>query len=474
MSGTTVVSDGGVSVSTAGALTGQLLQQFVSALSVSSAVTVAATSTAGTQGAPVTLPAAPTTSGNNTLVIPSGDSGVISVPGGYQFVIYQGTGSLVGGDANTVVFANNYRGPAGTVLATGSAGGRIVNTVAGGQIGLAAGNELVFGLADSQGYRFDSGFSTLVSTGASEAASVGGTASVLAFFGGASSVMQTGGSATIVANPASSTSVVANSGNTVLWDSNAGDAVTLGSGNAMVLNANGKTTITAGSGADTVFGQGSAPSQGGVIYHGGSGSSFFIGGPGTSTVYAAANETAFGGTGGGLISVAGNTNLLFIGGGGADTISGSGTVPPTIWGNAGENLTVNDGAQGGIYILFGNNEQMDLTNTGGGAHILALDGAPFTGNATLTMSSAGNDSLVLFSPDQFGMAHQNATITVMNWQASDLLDLSFATTGAGIVGYTDQDVANAQAALASGNQFTLSDGTTVVFQGNKPTTIAHI
>ncbi len=43
-----------------------------------------------------------------------------------------------------------------------------------------------------------------------------------------------------------------------------------------------------------------------------------------------------------------------------------------------------------------------------------------------------------------------------------------------LAGYTAADAASATTQLAAGSSFTLSDGTTVVFQGAKPTTIAHI
>ena len=90
------------------------------------------------------------------------------------------------------------------------------------------------------------------------------------------------------------------------------------------------------------------------------------------------------------------------------------------------------------------------------------------------MSNAGNDSLVLFSADQFGMTHAAHTLTIMNWQASDMLDLTFATAGGNTIGYQASDATAMQKALASGSSYTLPDGTTVTFQGAKPTTIAHI
>ena len=80
----TTVAVGSVSVSTSGALTGQLLDQFAYALSVSSAVTI---------GAGGTLPAA--TGSDQTLIIPASLGGTISVPSGYESVIYQGTAGIL-------------------------------------------------------------------------------------------------------------------------------------------------------------------------------------------------------------------------------------------------------------------------------------------------------------------------------------------------------------------------------------------
>jgi len=448
----TTVSIGSVSVSTSGALTGQLLEQFASALSVAGAPLVASVSTAGTAQSPITLPGP--TGGQTVLTIPATDQGIISIPAGYKFVVYKGTGHLVGGDANTVI------------IGAGTNSGTVVATDPGAVVAMATGNEMVFGTASAQSYRFDTGFDTLLANGAGDTLTMDGAASLFAFFNDGGSFTQTGGASTIVAGGAAAT-MNASAGQTEFWSS-ANNAVSLGSGSAIVLgNASGTTSVTAGAGSDTVVAVNT------MNYKGGTGNSLFVGGSGMSTVYTATNETAYGGTGGDVMSIASGSKLLFVGGGGADSLMG-GTIAPTVWGNKNENLTVTDSVAGGNYVLFGNNDQMNLQNSGGGSHIIALDGAPFAGNASLTMSSAGNDSLVLFSPEQFGLTHQPATITVMNWQASDVLDLTFATIGSKTFGYTAADQQTAQTALGSGNSFTLSDGTTVVFQGAKPNTVFHV
>jgi hypothetical protein len=451
-------------------LTGQLLLQFQSVLSASNAVTVPSVSTAGTTTAPVTLPAAPVTTPaqpTNTLIIPSSDSGVISVPAGYQFVIYMGTGQLVGGDASQVVIGDlNYSGNAGTIMGTGTGIGTVSATGANARIAMATGNEVVLALAAAQTMSFDSGYDTVVATGAGDSVSVDAAASVIGYFNNAANFDITGGSSTIVAGVGVNT-LSATSGNAVLFGSNAGNSVLGGSGNVGFLNAAGQSTFTAGSGSDTVF------AQGGVLYNGSTGNSLFVGGPGMSTVFAAQNETAYGGTGGEVVSLSGTDKLLMVGGGGADTVMG-GTVAPTIWGNTNENLTVTNTAAGGQYVLFGDNNKMDLSGSGGGSHIIGVNFQGFTGNTTLVASNAGNDSVVLFSAKEFGATAGPAhTITISNWQSTDLLDLTFTTIQNQTFGYTAADAQGATTALAAGNSFTLSDGTTVVFQGAKPTTVFH-
>lgn len=464
----TVVQVGSVSVSTSGALTGQLLAQFASALSVASQATVPSTTVVGTLGSPIVLPG-PTGSGvGQTLVVPVSDQGVISVPGGYQFIYSQGTNQVAGADSTQAVIGSsgplNYSGGAGTVMATGTQAGTgtVVDTTAGAQFGVANAGELIFGLADSQGYGFDSGFSTLVATGKNGSVSVDGTGSVVSYFVTSADYTQTGGSATFIAGAGGNT-LNAAAGNTVFWGSSAGDMVTLGSGNAEILNSTGKSTITAGSGADTVF------AQGGVNYTGGSGTSFFIGGTGMSTVYTAKNEVAFGGKGGDVFSVQAGGSLLFVGTGGADTISG-GTTKPTMWGNNNESLTAVNSVHGGIYIMYGNNDNLNMASAGGASYVIGVEGGPFAGTQNITMSGAGNDTLVLHSASEYGLANAGAhTITITNWQATDVLDLTFTAISGQDFGYQVSDQTAAQKALGSSSSVTLADGTKLVFQGAKPT-----
>ena len=483
----TVVSVGNVSVTTTGTLANTLLQQIASITAGSTEVTVPAAVSAGTTTAPITLPAAAGTS--PVLTIPATDTGVISIPAGYTAVVYEGTGTLVGGDSLTAIIGGNglnYTGPAGTVIAngTGSVTGTIVDSTPGAHIAVADAGENVMGSGEGQVYSFDSGSSTLNSAattqgaGSKQSVSVDGTATLIAYMNGSANFMQSGGNATFVAGPGGNT-FTQTAGSGEYWASAAGDSITLGSaaGQETVAGANsaGVQTLHGGAGADTIFAAGSAPGVGGVIYYGNSAStssSFLVAGKGTSTIYTAANETMYGNTGGSYVSLSSGSNLVFLGGGGADTITGNdSTGKATIWGLSNETITSSASVGSAAYIVNGNNSAIDITNSSGGSNFLALDGGVFAGNATLTMSNAGHDGIALFSADVFGLSHVTHTLTIANWQSTDILDLSPA---GGASGYGATVAAAAQSALASGNSFTLPDGTTVTFTGNKPTTIANV
>ena len=115
-------------------------------------------------------------------------------------------------------------------------------------------------------------------------------------------------------------------------------------------------------------------------------------------------------------------------------------------------------------MALGDNDVINAQNAGGGTGYVAWDGANgsggvFTGNTTLTTSSAGNDTLGLFN----GGVVADHSIVVENWQASDTLFLG---------GYSDAaDEAAVTTALSSGGanvSFTLSDHATVTFIGSHP------
>ncbi len=450
MSGSTVVTIGNATVSTTGALTGALLKQFESALGAATVVTV---------GAGASLPASDGAY-DQTLIIPTSMTGNITVPAGYEFVIYQGNGSLVGTDPKEVIIGDlNASGTTGTVLASGSVGGVISNSQAGAVLALAGGVNTVSATGAGQKINLDSG-----------------TNDVLALATG-QLIMQTGGASTVNAGAATSGSntLVATGGNAVFFGFGTGNDVVSVSGanTSLMFQGEGGTadTIFGGAGSDTVI-------AGSAVYMGGSGSNLFVGGTGMSTLYGAAKETIYGGTGGGVFSLAANSSNFFVAHGGSSSISsaadavmlGSGSSgSAALWGNSNEALTIAAAASapGALVVAYGTKDAIDMTNAAARNTVVMwnADFGPgaFTGNTTLTGASAGHDVIVMFgNMTQLGSTAEGAhTIVINNWQATDILDLS--------AGYSASDVATATAGLGSGASFTLSDGTTVQFNGAKPT-----
>jgi len=160
------------------------------------------------------------------------------------------------------------------------------------------------------------------------------------------SVMQAAGSSTInsSASTAGSSTVMATGGNVTFFGFGNGNDVASVSGaqtTLLFLGEGGTDTIHGGAGADTVF-------AGAALYTGGTGTNLFVGGTGTSTLYGAAKETIYSGTGGGVWSLASNSSNFFAAAGGsasamaADTVMlGAGsTGSANVWSANNENLTL--------------------------------------------------------------------------------------------------------------------------------------
>jgi hypothetical protein len=462
----TIISVGNatISVPASAALTGLLLASVKSALEGSVVNHPAPAGGPGTSRFPIIIPG-PSAPGTNSVIIPDSDTGVIDLPGGYAFAVYQGNGSLFGGDAHTIVIGDlNYSGGAGTVLSTSSvasATNMVSDTQSGAVMSFATGTNTVTAAGTGQRVNLDAGSNV-----------------VLADHAGLS-VMQAAGSSTInsSASTAGSSTVMATGGNVTFLGFGTGNDVASVSGantTLLFLGEGGTDTIDGGAGADTVF-------AGAALYTGGTGTNLFVGGAGTSTLYGAAKETIYSGTGGGVWSLASNSSNFFDAAGGsasamaADTVMlGAGSAGSAIvWSANNEHLTLGapSGASGAVVVSYGNNNVIDMSKSAGGNTVVLWNidlnaTQPFTGNVTLTASDAGKDSFVLFG-SLFSLPSAAAhTITIDNWQASDILDLS--------AGYSSAQAAAATAALASGSSFTLSDGTTVQFNGAKPSTIIHV
>lgn len=300
-------------------------------------------------------------------------------------------------------------------------------------------------------------------TAAGQTVTIAGGASVISM-AASGTVLQTGGASTITAS-AGGLAASATGGSQVIVAGAGGNVIAEAPSSMFVGTAGAAAstlTATAG-GSDTII------AGGPVLYNGAAGAnSLFVAGTGAVSVVSAASEVVFGGTGGGSYQV-GATSFFFIGGGGADTISG-GAAKPVIWGATNEQLTIANTAAGDGVVAFGDNDRIDATADGGGSVFYIVnqalsDGSSFSGNTTLTGSSAGNDLFAVFAGS--GPAPAAHTITLQNWQASDSMLMA---------GYGAADIATANAALQAaapggGAQFTLSDNTTISFVGVHPTAV---
>lgn len=448
----TTVAVGGVTVSTSGALTGALFQKFNSVM--------AAASTAGTLNVAsptgTTFPA-PISGDTNILVVQSSVTGTITVPAGYQYIVYNGNGTITGGGAGQAVIGDlNYSGGAQTVAAApsvSSATDVVSDTLTGAVLSFANGSNTVTAAGAGQTVNLDAGASYVVMQATGQI------------------INQTGGSSTLTSNVSTvGNDTVMLTGGSMQFNAfgAGGDVVSVG-GNASleVIGAGGATSsIFGGSGSDTVV-------IGSAVYTGGTGNSLFVGGSGSSTVYTAAADTMFSGAGGGMYNFTSNSNDLWLGGGGADSINiaaGTSSVQPVIWGHNNESATITAAAsaKGAVIVALGASESLNFAGAAAGNTVVLwnaqIGGNDFAGNTTLTASSAGKDVFAMFAGTLNGGAAEAAhTITINNWQASD----TFALSG----GYTSAQAAAATSALATGSSFTLSDGTTVQFNGVKPTNI---
>ena len=511
-SGSTVLSVGSVQITANGGQTGDLLAAIIKASQ--GATTVASSSSP-------TLPAPPKGSGPFELVIgpnfTAPSNGVISLPSGYEFVVYAGSDTLSGGSSNSAIVGTNmsYTGGADTVLGAGGAGNvvdaandaimafsgayTVTANGTGDTIGINAGSGVDLN-ADGAGDTFNlgGGASSTVSlantaaTGTSTEATVNATGnddtfnvaagvSDLLFLTASATVNAAAGSSTVVTGPDGHVTLNATSGNQLVFDNAGNNLINAGLSTEYVtgINVPASSYNASAGGADTIFAS-TAIDYSNV--HGTANSLFFLGGAGAVTVSAAAAETVFGGAGGGSYSV-GATSFDFIGGGGADTLTGgSGDASVFAWGGTNENLMIDQaaGTMGNTLISFGNNDSINASLAAGGNDwqivnqtLPASAGGTFTGDSTLVGSSAGNDLFVVYIDPTASSLPPAHTIDIANWQSSDTMFLSD-------LGNSSQalDAADASAVQAfdggTSHTLTLSDGTTIDFTGARPNTIAHV
>jgi hypothetical protein len=209
-------------------------------------------------------------------------------------------------------------------------------------------------------------------------------------------------------------------------------------------------TVFGGTANDTVFG-----AAANVLYEQGSGAaSYFVAGSGDSTVIANGSGAVFGGTStSGTLFNTGTGNDYFVGGGGSDTIEAGVNPSASVFGGNNEHIFLDNTAL--AYVMpLGNQDTIDASGTEGGTNFFSYG----TGNVTLI----GNATAP--TPDLFIVYSVNATaphtITIENWHTGDGLFLQ---------NYGPADVATFDQAFAEGGStVTLSDGTTVQFEGAHP------
>ena len=511
MASPTVLSVGSVTISANGGQTGDLLQQIINASQGSTVVTVASNATA--------LPTPPAGAGPFELVIPAGYTGTLVIPSGYAYVVYSGTGTLSGGDPTTAIVGNDlsYTGSAGTVVGAGSTG--VVSDNGNNAVmSFFGGTYSVTATGNNDTVKFDSGSSAQAtvegansvidlgspasSSGAASAAVADAAAAVntldittsvtgaggvdtvnavagsnnLMFLTTAGVVNETGGSSTVITGSGGVVTLNATGGNALVFDFQGGNVINASTSTEFVgaPGAAASDYNAAAGGADTIFASTAIDYSNSL---GTANSLFFLGGAGAVTVSAAAAETVFGGSGGGSYSV-GATSFEFFGGGGADTVTGASGSPSILaFGAANESLTINDSTGGNSIVSFGTNDSINASGAGGGntwqivnQTLPAAAGGTFTGDSTLVGSSAGGDTFVVYVDASAPAAH---TVVIDNWQASDAMFIANLASASQSLNATDLAAVNAFDA-GGGSSLTLSDGTTIEFNGAKPTTIAHV
>jgi hypothetical protein len=438
MASPTVLSVGSVTVTANGGYTGDLLAKVTTAAAAYTVITVGP----GAGNTSDTIPAAPTTGGPFELVIQPGYSGPLVIPTGYALVINGATAdtnTITGGDPTTIIMGSdlaplNYSGGALTVIG-GAGGGSVTDTADG---------------------------------------------ATLAFISGSYSINAVGNGDIIELGTSSS-------GTGAAAASTGGDVVTVTGTNS---------TVTANAGADTIFAHG-----GGTDFIGtAASSSVFIGSnTGAVTVTSATNQSIFGGTAGGTYTEgADSTGSFFFWGNHAgvsptvptsDTLFGTASSPNgLIWGASQENTVVSQSGAGAAlgggntFVAYGDADTINAAASRGGDSFIVFNIAfttdpanngHFAGNTTLVGSTQGNELFGIFDNLGFGTSEGNHTITIQNWVSTDVLGLGGYKTETGNT--ADLTTANTALAAAKGGsaQFTLSDGTTIKFEGVAPTSVGY-
>ncbi len=471
---TVLSADGGqVSVPSSGLYTAAAIQQMQSFLNAAGPTREITWDGTGT------VPSPPTGSPPDSYVLEilnGANFGSVSIPSGYGAVMFgQGSsGSVTGGDANTTILSAGsitYSGNAGEIVESATIPGttaNIVDNASNATFDLGGGSYTLRAAGDGDTIRADSSaLSAIVASGNGDVIQLGDPQQPViqaTFLRGESLPAATGtnlrlagtgdavtinGVGNVVGDAGGSTTITGMSGSSTIFAA-ANDVYFGAAAVTEFISSTGAQTVFGGTGNDTVFN-----TQGGsTVYNQGSGANsiFVAAGAGNSTINGNGAGAVFAGGGHTVLNL-NNGNDQFVGGnGGSDSVYG-GSVTATIFGGSNETVAL-VGSHSAFEVALGSNTALDGSLSSGN-NFFAIS---TTGNTTLVGSNSGS-SVDIFALDSVagGSAH---TITIENWHSGDGFFLN---------GYNAGDIQTMDTALNGGaSSFTLSDGTTVTFQGNHP------
>ena len=390
-------------------------------------------------------------------------SGTVIIGGGNNLVsVLQGAGAqniMTGAGADTIsalTGANTIAAGAGANVILAQGGNNLITSSGTDLINLPTGNATVNAGTNAPTVFLGSGTSQFNGGNGQATVVVGGAAATLTSAGRDQLWMQAGGG---VVNSSLADTVIGGSG---------AATVNAGAGNDFVFAGSGPLTFIGGSGASTILGasNGTASIVGGagsviaIAY----GATRFVGGSGAATVAAfGGSVTINGGTGSGVyqggpgggnrITAGLGGHATMIGGGAGDVLTGNAKGGDVFQAGSGAETLSGAGASGANKFYGGSGAEV-LTLGNGGDQVLVG-----TGSETL-IGGTGADLLAFTSGNR-------ATVTIQNFAAT-------ASSGSGLrdyvsfVGFATGEATRALAGatnVSGSERLTLSDGTTILFQG---------
>lgn len=241
------------------------------------------------------------------------------------------------------------------------------------------------------------------------------------------------------------------------------NSITLGTGTTQIRST-GNDTVQVGAGNATIQAAGS--NQDSVV--GGSGAMTIINGSGSANVnfstqttapLSSGSATAFGGAGGGYYRGGSNGNNLLIGGAGAVTLQGAGNGDVLIATGTSATQVLQAGA--GNETLLGSLSSTNNYFVGGPGNDLIIAGSGndtvFAGSGSETITGGAGADTFIFSPTRSA----GASITLTDFTPG----VDHVTLNYGNSGLAASAAASARSVGATSSHITLSDGTSITFQG---------